>query len=301
MSAAEKTASGLRCANCGRATLEQRVITDRFEYTAYDQTLLVEAEGVPVKVCTNCGEEFSGPEAARIRHNAICRALHLLTPEEIKTIRDRLGMTQGEFAALTGIGEATLSRWERARQLQNRALDRYLRLLSENADNVKLLQEIASETATRADPSERETPSWTPPAAAEATVIRDSDPLQSSMGKIKWFYQLVPADEASLARASHHKTDLRDWLSASLELCFKEPSLLNPLTESVKSLARSSDNPEKSFIVQFFFKKDESHKRLVREFNNLAQELTEIPEPDQRRDLLKAYKQLTRVCSRKSS
>ena len=38
-------------------------------------------------------------------------------------------MSRTDFAELTGFGEATLNRWERGAVIQNRANDRYLRLL----------------------------------------------------------------------------------------------------------------------------------------------------------------------------
>ena len=130
-----------RCPVCGKGQLERRLVTDRFEYAVDDKKTLVEAERVPVEVCNSCNEIFYGPEAARVRHDAACRALGLLTPNEIKGIRESLGMTQEEFAELTGIGQATISRWERGRLLQNRAHDRYLRLLADNAENVRLLKQ----------------------------------------------------------------------------------------------------------------------------------------------------------------
>jgi hypothetical protein len=43
---------------------------------------------------------------------------------------------------LTGFGEATISRWERGRLLQNRANDRYLRLLAERPENVQFLESL---------------------------------------------------------------------------------------------------------------------------------------------------------------
>lgn len=133
--------AAIRCPSCGRAKLTPRIITDRFEYVGDRGPLVVEAPDVPVQVCEACGETFSGPEAAHIRHEAICRALKLLTPDEIKAIRERLGKTQQEFAELTGIGEATISRWERGRLLQNRANDNFLRLIASNPANLKLLQD----------------------------------------------------------------------------------------------------------------------------------------------------------------
>src|SRR2546421_12140352 len=126
------------CPSCGAPSLERRFVKDRFEYGAEDKTVWVEAENVPVEICARCHETFSGPEAARVRHDAICKTLGLLTPSEIRNLRERLGMTQEQFADWTGIGVATISRWERGRWLQTRAHDRFLRTLHEN----RVLREV---------------------------------------------------------------------------------------------------------------------------------------------------------------
>ena len=81
----------IRCPVCGKGHLEHRIITDSFDYEEEKRKgkkITIVAENVPVQVCTNCQETFSGPEAGLIRHRAICRALGLLTPEEIRGIRD---------------------------------------------------------------------------------------------------------------------------------------------------------------------------------------------------------------------
>jgi putative zinc finger/helix-turn-helix YgiT family protein len=90
----------------------------------------------------SCGERLSGIEAARVRHRAICDTLGLLLPEWIREIRKRLGLTQAEFARFTGFGEATISRWERGRLLQNRANDRFLRVLAEVPESRAFLAEL---------------------------------------------------------------------------------------------------------------------------------------------------------------
>jgi HTH-type transcriptional regulator / antitoxin MqsA len=132
-----------RCPNCGHAPLRNETITDRFEYRADSEApITVEAHNIPVEVCPNCGEKYFGPEAARVQHAAVCHALGLLTPEKIQKIRERYGPTQADFAQVTGIGEATISRWERSRMLPNRAMDRYLRLLDHNHANVAFLKEL---------------------------------------------------------------------------------------------------------------------------------------------------------------
>jgi putative zinc finger/helix-turn-helix YgiT family protein len=135
-------------------------IRDEFEYGPDDERITVVAEAVPVLACPACGETLYGPEAATVRHQAICRALGLLSPAEIKALRERLGPDQEDFARLTGIGVATLSRWERGRLLQTRALDRYLRLLD-------ALPQAARFLATLQKPAQEST-AFHPSPAAEA-------------------------------------------------------------------------------------------------------------------------------------
>jgi HTH-type transcriptional regulator/antitoxin MqsA len=163
-----------RCPNCGHAPLREETITDRFEYRAEgEEPLAVEAHGVPVEVCPNCGEKYFGPAAVRVQHAAVCRALGLLTPEEIQAIRERFGPTQTEFARLTGIGEATISRWERGRMLPNRAMDHYLRLLDRKPSNAAILKTLSSSRKPELDH-----PADPPP--------RPSDPKNTS-----WRFELV--------------------------------------------------------------------------------------------------------------
>ena len=132
------------CPTCDIGRLHPKVVTERFPYNDDSTEVMVVAEDVPIEICDNpdCGERLSGPEAARIRHEAICRALRLLTPTEIRDIRERLNLTQAEFARLTRLGEATISRWERGRLLQNPAMDRYLRLIAYGDDNVQFLRRL---------------------------------------------------------------------------------------------------------------------------------------------------------------
>jgi putative zinc finger/helix-turn-helix YgiT family protein len=131
-----------RCPNCKQGRLQDRHIAEDITFPVGEETIVVHVERVPIRVCDVCGESFSGPDAAAIRHEAICRHQGLLTPREIKELRESLGMTQAELARITGIGEATISRWERGRLLQNKALDRFLRLLASNSRNLEFLKQL---------------------------------------------------------------------------------------------------------------------------------------------------------------
>jgi putative zinc finger/helix-turn-helix YgiT family protein len=64
----------------------------------------------------------------------------LLSTEDIRQGRDRLGLTQKQFANLLGVGEATVSRWETGAQIQQRAMDRFVRVCLSTPAAVELLQ-----------------------------------------------------------------------------------------------------------------------------------------------------------------
>jgi|SRR5579864_1926088 len=81
--------------------------------------------------CRNCGEVVLDAEANKQISEAFRRQAGLLTPEEIRQNRKNLGLTQEELAELLGIAEATLSRWENGWQIQQRSLDKLMRLFFE--------------------------------------------------------------------------------------------------------------------------------------------------------------------------
>jgi putative zinc finger/helix-turn-helix YgiT family protein len=124
---------GPRCPECGEGRLLSRTRPEEFDFDFGDETVKVRAEDVPVEVCDKCGEVMSGPEAAKVRHEAICRAVGLLTPSEIKAIRDKFGWSQPHLAELTDFGVATISRWERGRLLQNRSNNKVLQAIRDCA------------------------------------------------------------------------------------------------------------------------------------------------------------------------
>lgn len=85
---------------------------------------------VPVRTCPACDLQYIDQHGERLRHEAICRHLGVLSPAEIRSIRRRYDMTRAAFAHATGLGEATVGRWENGLVIQNRANDRYVRLLA---------------------------------------------------------------------------------------------------------------------------------------------------------------------------
>ena len=85
---------------------------------------------VPVRRCDACEFEYLDESAERLKHDAVCGHLGVLSPIEIRRIREDHGMTRARFAQVTGLGEASLNRWENGLTIQTHANDRYLRLLA---------------------------------------------------------------------------------------------------------------------------------------------------------------------------
>jgi HTH-type transcriptional regulator/antitoxin MqsA len=105
---------------------------------------------LPVRVCNTCGFEFLDHEAETLQHEAVCAHLGVLSPSGIRRIRERYGMTQSEFAEVTGLGTATLVRWENGSMNQTRAYDRYMRLL-ESPEVMRRLRGLAEPAAPGID------------------------------------------------------------------------------------------------------------------------------------------------------
>lgn len=117
------------CPQCGKDTLTTHWHHDTFKYGTGDSAVTLEVD-LPFRSCDSCDLQFLDHEGERLRHEAVCRHLGLLSPTEILGIRKTYGMSRAAFADVTGLGEATLSRWENGAGIQNPANDRYLRLLS---------------------------------------------------------------------------------------------------------------------------------------------------------------------------
>ena len=117
------------CPVCGEDQVTTYNHRYDFEYGSGGSAVTLHVE-LPIRRCDTCDFEFLDQDGERIKHEAVCRHLGVLTSTEIRGIRERYGMSRASFAELTGLGEATLNRWENGVVIQNPANDRYLRLLS---------------------------------------------------------------------------------------------------------------------------------------------------------------------------
>jgi DNA-binding transcriptional regulator YiaG len=78
-------------------------------------------------VCAACGEQVFTEDVDRQVSAALRSHLSLLTPEQIRTAIDRVGMSESEVAERLGIAEEALSGWLNEMTIQSRAMDNLLR------------------------------------------------------------------------------------------------------------------------------------------------------------------------------
>ena len=129
---------GIECPQCESADVKQRQEHETFRYGSADEAVELEAT-VTVLRCQDCGLEYTDNTAEDSRHAAVCRHLGVLTPGEMRALRSKLGLSRMDFSQLTGIGSASLARWENGNLIQNSAADNLLFLLGWD-DNVARLR-----------------------------------------------------------------------------------------------------------------------------------------------------------------
>ena len=110
------------CVVCG----DEQVRHDnrRMEFEVRGETMQL---AVPVKVCSTCGTvEQKDVDPAEMAFTLYRKQKGLLTPEEIREIRKCYSLSQRSLAALLGMSEATINRYEGG-GLQNEAHDQAIR------------------------------------------------------------------------------------------------------------------------------------------------------------------------------
>jgi putative zinc finger/helix-turn-helix YgiT family protein len=117
-----------RCGKCGQRAMQLATLPYATTIEHDGRPYRVEVPALTVPQCASCQAISIDDEADRRISAAFRQAAGLLSPDEIRDNREKLALTQQEFADLLGVGEATVSRWESGAQIQQRALDRFLRL-----------------------------------------------------------------------------------------------------------------------------------------------------------------------------
>lgn len=188
-------ASPLICFDCGSEDIKLETTIQSFQYGKVGQEVTLSAE-VPVLRCGSCGFAFTGERAEEARHAAVCSHLGVQTPAEVVALRTQLGMSQAEFARLTRIGIASISRWETGALIQSAASDQFLFLLH-YGDNLERLRS-----------RERR------PASSEAAVASKSSCVQAA--PTRTHRNAMRSRTRALPKALVEEFRSRSWLLSSV-------------------------------------------------------------------------------------
>jgi HTH-type transcriptional regulator / antitoxin MqsA len=119
----------LTCPMCERGTLTPVTYSETFQHHGAE----LHVSGLEGYECECCGADPIFDDQIRRNHARILdarrRADGLLTGEEIRVLRDRLGLTQKAASELFGGGANAFSKYERGEVVQSAAMDRLLRLV----------------------------------------------------------------------------------------------------------------------------------------------------------------------------
>src|SRR5438552_14678100 len=100
------------CPNCGLNKISTSLQTESFLHGEGRSSTELTAV-VPLRTCDSCGFQYHDETAERLYHEAVCKHLGVMPPDEIISLRERYGLSRPEFARVTRLGLATLARWER--------------------------------------------------------------------------------------------------------------------------------------------------------------------------------------------
>ncbi len=118
-----------KCGKCGQRAVVPVVIPYEADVEHDGRAYRLVFPDLSVQRCERCGTIILDDAAGDRISAALRREAGLLTPEDILAHRQARRLTQKQLAGCLGIAEATLSRWETGAQIQQRCLDRFLRVL----------------------------------------------------------------------------------------------------------------------------------------------------------------------------
>jgi putative zinc finger/helix-turn-helix YgiT family protein len=129
-----------KCADCReRAVRPISIARYETELEHDGRKYRVSVAGLEVERCEKCGATIFNDSANRRLTDALRTEVGLLSPAEIRARREELKLTQKELAGHLQIAEATRSRWETGAQIQQRAMDKFLRVFFQSAEARRIL------------------------------------------------------------------------------------------------------------------------------------------------------------------
>lgn len=115
------------------------------------------------------GEVFIPGDISRQLEDLQARLMGLLSPEQMKELRESLGLSQNQMSALLQLGGKTWHRWESGKERPSRSLNILLHALYDGRIDAAYLRHLQAPTAAPAvelPPASFPTSDYTPAASA---------------------------------------------------------------------------------------------------------------------------------------
>lgn len=123
-----------KCLACGEEAMDDQRGVFRFDPPANVPGGTMIIEGAEWRECTRCGERVIPHALHKRLEDEARRRQGLLTPAEIKAVREKTGLTQEQMAHLLGVGDKTYTRWESGRSFHNKSSDNLIRLVDQSPE-----------------------------------------------------------------------------------------------------------------------------------------------------------------------
>jgi len=163
---------------------------------------------VPVTVCPSCGttEVEDGLDPAEMAFTEYRKRKELLTPQQIREMRERYRLSQRSFAALLGMSESTINRYEGG-GLQNEAHDQAIRA----CENPVVMRDLLARRGNRLSEWQRK--------RVEAALAGEPGPRRSTT--LRGLRASVPKERSP--ETGYREFDYRRYVAVVVWLCRQLP------------------------------------------------------------------------------
>ena len=119
---------GIDCAFCGHEEVMTAWLPRDIKIRTKEGSRIITTR-LPVRRCEACRAQFTDGEAEDVREAVVASNGRRLVRQQIRAVREFLGLSQASIAKFTGFGVATWKRWESGALVPSASSDRMLRML----------------------------------------------------------------------------------------------------------------------------------------------------------------------------
>lgn len=122
------------CPICGQDERETKHGTYSMEVPASIPGGAIEIHDATWEHCNACGEDFIADDLNKAIARVQYHRLGLLSPEQIRQVREKTGLSAVEMSQLLNAGDKSYTRWESGKSIHNKSTDTLIRLIDQHPE-----------------------------------------------------------------------------------------------------------------------------------------------------------------------